>query len=50
MEFLLRCRLEISKIQMIQIFKVSINDLQFVPFADIIIRNKIFKGYKPVDL
>ncbi len=33
-----------------QIFKITIIDLQFALFADIIIRHRIFKGCKPVDL
>jgi hypothetical protein len=42
MEFLLRCRFEISKIQMTQIFKVSITDHKVGSFSDIIAVKSIF--------
>ncbi len=40
---------EIQTIGTGQIRVVSITDPQFVPFADIIILNRIFKWYRPSD-
>jgi hypothetical protein len=40
MEFLLRSHFKISKIQTTQIFNITIIDLQFTPFADIILQNQ----------